>query len=242
MLTLYQMPRAWGIPNISPPCAKLETWLRITNIPYELGPFDLSRAPKGKVPFVEDGDAVTGDATLLLDELKARYGVDPDQHLTPAERGVGLAFRRMLKEDFYWSIVYFRWRDEQNFLTMRDTFLGMLPPVLPEEVRLQIVDGAKANLLAQLQQQGMGRHSREEVAQLGIADLEAVSDFLGDKPFFFGEQATTTDATVFAALSNIIDAPIPSPIKDFALSRSNLVAHTLRIEQRYFPEILAEKA
>ncbi len=242
MLKLYQMPRAWGIPNISPPCAKLETWLRISEIPYELGPFDISRAPKGKVPFIEDNEALTGDATLLLEQLKAQYGVDPDRQLSPAEHGIGLAFRRMLKEDFYWSLVYFRWRDAQNLQVMRDTFLGILPSFLPEEVRLQIVEGAKGNLLNQLQNQGMGRHTPQEVALLGIADLAAVSDFLADKPYFFGDRPTTTDATVFAALSNVIDAPIASPLKEFALSRANLVAHTLRIEQRYFPELAAEKA
>ena len=109
MLTLYQMPRAWGIPNLSPPCAKLETWLRIAEIPYAIGPFDVSRAPKGKLPYVEDAQGVNGDATLLLDRLKQRYGVNPDAHLTPEELAVGTAFRRMLKEDFYWAMVYFRW-------------------------------------------------------------------------------------------------------------------------------------
>ena len=36
-LTLYQPPgRAWNTPNISPFCAKLECYLRMTEIPYKV--------------------------------------------------------------------------------------------------------------------------------------------------------------------------------------------------------------
>jgi hypothetical protein len=30
---LFQLPRMFAIPNLSPLCCKLETWLRITRIP-----------------------------------------------------------------------------------------------------------------------------------------------------------------------------------------------------------------
>ncbi len=242
MLTLFQLPRAWGIPNLSPPCAKLETWLRIAKIPYEVGLFDTEHAPKGKFPYIQDDGPLAGDATLLLDGLQARYGVDPDAQLAPAERAVGLAFRRMLKEDFYWAIVSFRWRPEANFALMRAAFDGFLPPVVPAAMRAQIIDGARANLLAQLQHQGMGRHTLDEVARLGIADLTAVADYLSDKQYFHGAQPTTTDATVYAALSNVIDAPVPSPLRDFALSRANLVAYTRRMEAQFWPELAAARS
>ena len=52
-IVLHQPPRAWGTPNISPFCAKLETYLRMTEIPYSIGKFSRSKAPKGKVPFIE---------------------------------------------------------------------------------------------------------------------------------------------------------------------------------------------
>lgn len=32
---LIQYPRAGALPSISPFCLKLETWLRMTNIPYQ---------------------------------------------------------------------------------------------------------------------------------------------------------------------------------------------------------------
>ena len=35
-IKLFQFPRMFGIPNLSPFCCKLETWLRIAQIPYEV--------------------------------------------------------------------------------------------------------------------------------------------------------------------------------------------------------------
>ena len=52
---LFQLPRMFGIPNVSPFCWKLETWLRSRRFPYEVvdAP-DPRKAPKGKLPFIED--------------------------------------------------------------------------------------------------------------------------------------------------------------------------------------------
>jgi hypothetical protein len=43
---------------------------------------------------------------------------------------------------------------------------------------------AQRNLLHQLHQHGMGRHSDNEIVGIGSRDLQALSDFLGDKRYF----------------------------------------------------------
>jgi glutathione S-transferase len=55
---------------------------------------------------------------------------------------------------------------------------------------------------------GMGRHIESEVSDLGKKDLTSLSDFLGDKPFFTGEQPTILDATAFGFLINVLWCPI----------------------------------
>jgi HPt (histidine-containing phosphotransfer) domain-containing protein/glutathione S-transferase len=237
VLRLVQMKRSWGLPNISPACMKLETWLRMTNIPYEVAPLDVANAPKGKIPYVvlEDGNRL-GDSTLIIEHLKARYGKDPDAELTTEQRAIALAFRRMMKEDLYWVICYSRYKDASNWSIYRQHLVDSLEGVPPEQ-RPAIADMYQKLITDQLQGQGMGRHSQEEVYRLGTEDVAAVSDFLGNKSFFMGERPTTVDATVYAYLANILEVPLPSSVKDFGLSRENLVRYLQRMRSRFFPDL-----
>lgn len=41
---------------------------------------------------------------------------------------------------------------------------------------------------------GIGRHSSDEVQKIGCDDVQAISDFLGDKPFIMGEKPTIVSA------------------------------------------------
>jgi glutathione S-transferase len=158
--------------------------------------------------------------------------------LTPAERAIGLAFRRMLKENTYWLIMNIRYRDQANWEVWRGALRSMLvPPGAPPEAAEQgglIADGIRKTVLEQMQAHGMGRHTDEEVHQIGSADLIALSDFLADKPFFFGDKPTGTDATVYAYLANIIELPFDSPSTRVARGRSNLVEYCRRMRARFY--------
>jgi glutathione S-transferase len=237
VIRLVQMKRSWGLPNISPACMKLETWLRMTDIPHEVAPLDVANAPKGKIPYIvlEDGTRL-GDSTLITEHLKARHGRDPDAELTMEQRAIALAFRRMMKENFYWVICHSRYKDAHNWGTYRQLLVDSLEGV-PEEQRPAVADMYQKLIVEQLQGQGMGRHSQEEVYRLGVEDVRAVSDFLAHKPFLMGERPTTVDATVYAYLANILEVPLESPVKDFGLSRDNLVRYLQRMRSRFFPEL-----
>merc|ERR1739842_4417 len=51
---------------------------------------------------------------------------------------------------------------------------------------------------------GIGRHSEEEVKKMGLADLKAFSEYLGNKPFLFGEKPSIADASLFGFLAEIL--------------------------------------
>lgn len=44
---------------------------------------------------------------------------------------------------------------------------------------------------------GIGVHTPEEIIQMGKDDLQVLTDMLGDKPFFFGEEPTTVSFSFF---------------------------------------------
>jgi glutathione S-transferase len=240
MIRLHQPMPSWSgcrLPNVSPASFKLETWLRMTGIPYEVVPADMAAAPKGKVPFIEDAGVKMGDSTLIIDYLKKKYGKDPDEGLSASERAVSLAFRRMMKEHFYWVLGQCRYREEQNWNVYKNAFHEILPAALPEQMRTQIVAGIYENVVSQMQSQGMGRHTAAEVYQLGIADITAVSDFLGDKAFFMTDRPTTADATIYAYVASLIEMPLENPLKDHGLKLTNLVEYCKRMRAKYYPEL-----
>ncbi len=233
MLTLYSMPGAWGMPSISPFCGKLETWLRMAGIAFEARAADPRRPPKGKVPYVvlEDGQ-VLGDSQLILEHLTARHGVMLDAWLTPAQQATGRALRRMLEEATYFCIAYERWESAEGWAVYRHAFRALLPPVLREVLPGLIRRGMRKTLYAQ----GTGRHSAAEVHAMGLADMQAVAHVLEEKPFLFGEQPSSADATAFAFLDGFLSFPVSSAAHDFVVAHPQLRAYHARIRERWYPQ------
>jgi glutathione S-transferase len=231
MITLHQFPPAFGLPNISPFCMKVETYVRMADIPYRAMNANLRRAPKGKAPWIDDDGKVIADSGFILEYLKATYGDRLDAALNAEQRAASLALTRLMDEHLYWTVLYSRWMEEENWRTLRKVFFGALPAPLQ-----WFVPGlVRAALRKQLWGHGIGRHQPEEIYALGRADISALADFLGTKSFFMGESPASIDATAYAYLANLLWVPFTSPLKTHAESRPSLLAYCLRMRDRYYP-------
>jgi glutathione S-transferase len=233
MIKLYQFAPAFGLPNASNFCLKLETYLRMAEIPFEsVYSTDMGKAPKGKMPYIVDGDKKIGDSNFIIDYLKQTYGDSLDAHLTASERAISLAMHRLIEENLYWVMVHNRWIEADNWETTKAIFFSELPPIIKSIVPNML----RKNNQKKLQGHGMGKHSSEEIYAIGIADLIALSDFLADKLFFFGNKPTSLDASAYGILANILWAPFDSPIKNKAQQLNNIVAYCDRMRDRYYPQ------
>ncbi len=231
MITLHQFPPIWGLPNASPFCMKVETYLRMTGLPYQFARgADIRKAPKGKFPVIEDNGRIVPDSGFILEYLQATHGDPLDGGLTPAERAVALALRRLMEENLYWSVLYSRWGVDDHWRVTRAAYFGFLPAV----VRPLITGMIRRQALKALRGHGMGRHSREEIYHIGKTDIGALADFLADKPFFMGEQPTSLDATAYAFLANILGQPIADPLQAHARTFANLGRYCERMQARYY--------
>lgn len=230
-LVVHQLPGAWGLPSISPFCLKLDAWLRITGIPHtnvvDAAPFG---APKGKLPYIEHEGRKIADSGFIIEYLERRFGCDPNETLSPADRGVALALRRLIEENLYWVMVYDRWVVDENWERFRPVVLGGVPALL----RPIIAPIARRGVKRQLKGHGIGLHSADEVHAIGMRDIGAIADVLGDRPFLMGDTPTEIDAIAYGQLPNIMRVPIESPVKDAALQRANLAAYVERVKQRLF--------
>ena len=238
MLRLFQPPRAWGLPNVSPACIKLETWLRMTEIEHVLASPDFRVAPKGKIPYVEDDGVLIGDSTFIIEHLVATRGQDPDAWLSRQERAVSLAFQRMAEENLYWVMIQMRYREEPAWSVYREILAEVQDTGSPE-ARPAIAQFICDTVMSQMQGHGMGRHTAAEIARIGKADLTAISDHLGDKPYFMGDRPSTVDASVYASVASVIEPQLDSPIREHGRSLTNLVDYCARMRARYFPELSA---
>jgi glutathione S-transferase len=231
MITLHQFPSAWGLPNASPFCMKVETYLRMCNLSYTtVNVLNPAKGPKGKLPYITDGANTVADSDFILDYLKATYGDNLDAGLDIRTRAEAHALRRLMEEHLYWCAVYDRWAVDENWALTKPAFFGALPPA----VRDLVAALARRGQLRALRGHGVGRHGRDDVYALGRTDLTALSDFLGTKPYFLGSEPTSLDATAYAFLANLLWVPIDSPLTRHTRALDNLVAYAERMKQRYY--------
>lgn len=228
---LNQFPAAWGLPNISPFCTKLETYLRMAGIPYEARPGNPRGSPTGKLPYVELDGHVFSDSQHIIEVLKARFGDKLDARLSPAERARGHLIRRTIEESTYFVLVYLRWQDDDGWRAYTPVFRSFLPPVLGR-LLLPLI---RRQVIKALHGQGTGRRSLDEITELGRADLDAVSTELGERPFLLGDAPSSFDAVLYAFTSGLLSFPADSALKRHLAATPNLVAHCQRMQERYFP-------
>jgi glutathione S-transferase len=232
MITLYQFPPAFGLPSGSSFCLKLETYLRMADLPFQVAStMDMSKAPKGKFPYIVDQGKTIADSNFIIEYLKQTYGDPLDASLSPVERAIALAMQRLIEENLYWVAVYSRWQDPINWAITQDTFFRDFPPLLKAIVPTL----ARRSTLQNLKGHGIGRHTIAEVYQIGITDITALADFLADKPFFMGDRPTTLDASAYGTLAQILQVPIQSPVKAHAETFPNLAAYCQRMKSQFYP-------
>ncbi|MBN9229903.1 MAG: glutathione S-transferase family protein [Legionella sp.] len=231
MIKLYQFPPAWNVPNPSPFCLKLETYLRMVNLPYEkISVANPGRSPKGKLPCVSIDNKKIGDSNFIIEVLEKKYKVPLDHHLNAQQKALALTLKRTLEEHLYFIIVYSRWLDPEFWPITKETFFGQLS--MPLSILLP--NWVQKKMRRTLYQQGIGRHSRDEIYHLGLVDLKALSALLAPREYCLGNEPSSIDACAFAFLANILYPPIASPLQEYALSQPHFQSYCERIRTRYF--------
>ena len=69
--------------------------------------------------------------------------------------------------------------------------------------------------------QGYAVHSQEELYEIGKTDLKAIETFLGNKKYFFGDNPTVEDATIFSFTTQIVYHD-SGPLNEFILGNFNV--------------------
>jgi glutathione S-transferase len=232
MITLYSFGPAFGLPDPSPFVMKADLLLKMANLPYETARASNPRkAPKGKIPYIDDDGEVTADSTFIRWHLEKKYKIDFDRGLTPEQRATAWAFEKMAEDHLYWALLESRWMNDANFVKGPSLFFRGVPAPM----RPFIVAMVRRKVRQALHAHGMGRHSEAEIAALAIRSIDAIADFLGSKLFFMGGEPTGIDATMFGFIAGTLCPLFDAPARIAAERHVNLRRYVGRMTARFYP-------
>ena len=232
MITLYGFGRSLGMYDPSPFVLKVAAFMRMANVPFSFNGNvnHVFKAPKKKLPYINDNGTLVCDSTFIISYLKTHYATEFDAHLTAQQQACAHLIGKSLDENFYWCLVYFRWIDAASWPAVKTALFGRLPFVLRSVVPLV----ARRGVARQVFNQGMGRHSKDEVLAISRDTLDALSVLIGDQPFCFGDKPFSLDATVYAFLAEAILVKLDNAFTRQARQYDNLQRYCDQIHQRYF--------
>ncbi|MGO8737426.1 glutathione S-transferase family protein [Rhodoblastus sp.] len=231
MIALHVFGPSMGLPDGSPFVMKAMALLQIAGLEYATKRDAPFKAPKGKLPFIDDDGETIADSTFIRFHIEKKYGFDYDFGLTPEQKATAWALEKMCEDHLYWLVVIDRWLDDENFAKGPAHFFDSAPaplrPFLRKMVRGKIRKAAHA--------QGLYRHSADERRKLARRGVAACAALLGDKPFLFGDEPRGADATLGAFAMSGLSPLFNSTARDAMEQAPNLVAYAKRFETRFFP-------
>ena len=227
MLTLYSYPTLFGVADNNGYGLKVFAFLRLAGVPFRHEHiFDASKAPRGQLPYIVDGDDTVGDSETILQFVTRKYALTIDAALTASQRTTSLLITRML-DDLYWVMSYSRWKDERYWHAFRDALLREHPNLTADGLAK-----AQAFNFQRYHYQGIGRYDPDAAMARGLADLGALVHLVPAQGYVHGAEPSGIDAGIYGFIANIYFYDIDTPLRQFVVAHDNLVRHCRAIHER----------
>jgi glutathione S-transferase len=230
MITLYRFGLFLGAPDSSPFVIKTMMLLKLAGLECQTVQGNPLKAPMRFLPYIDDDGVTVADSTLIRRHLERKYKCDFDAALTREQRAQAWAVERMCEDHLYFAMLENRWLDPINFRKGVATMFGVIPAPLRPIARVVL----RRMNAARLRGQGLGRHSKTDIAELASCDIAALATILGNKPYLMGDEPCGADASVFGIITSVLTPPLESPLRDAMSKHRNLVAYRDRVAHRYF--------
>jgi len=226
MLTLYSYPPLFGVADNNGYGLKVYAFLKLTGVAFTHEHiFDASKAPRGQLPYIVDGNDTVGDSGTIIAWLIDKYRLTIDAALTEAQRTQDLLVTRML-DDLYWVMSYSRWKDERYWHLFRDA-LKREHPQLTDDGLMK----AREFNAQRYYYQGIGRFDPDAAMARGLADLAAIANLIPARGYVHGDKPTSVDAGLYGFIANIYFYDIDTPLKRFVAAHDNIVRHCRAIHE-----------
>jgi glutathione S-transferase len=226
MLTLYSYPTLFGVADNNGYGLKVFAFLRLAGVPFRHEHiFDASKAPRGQLPYIVDGNDTVGDSEAIVGFVTQKYRLTIDAALNPSQRTTNLLITRML-DDLYWVMSYSRWQDERFWPAFRAALLREHPNLTEDGLAK-----ARAFNHQRYYYQGIGRFDPDAAMARGVADLGALAALIPSQGYLHGAKPTGIDAAIYGFIANIYFYDIDTPLKQFVTAHENIVRHCRAIHE-----------
>jgi len=217
-IVLYQFAPDHGLESGSPFCIKVHRALRLKGLAYRaenVSPARIARLnPKTKkLPVLQVDDRWVTDSTRILRAVDA-LAPEPSLYPAPArDRALDHLLEDWADESLYWFAVHQRWVVDEHFDKFAEgAFSRMQAPlrwVAPTLARRFAID--------QVEKQGLGRLTPNEVMQRLEQHLSTLEVRLQDRRFLVDDQVRAADLAVFGVVRTLV---APYMVEPAAMVRS----------------------
>jgi glutathione S-transferase len=142
MITLFSFGPYFGLPDGSPFVIKAMLLLKFAGVEYTEDRGGFGKAPKGKLPYINDDGLIVADSTFIRFHIEKKYGFDFDAGLAPEQGAVAWAIEKMCEEHLYFALLATRWLDDANFAKGPAQFFKAVPmplrPIVQSLVRRKV--------------------------------------------------------------------------------------------------------
>merc|ERR1712025_1122636 len=190
----------------------------------------------------------------IIKQLAAKFGKDdPSASLSADQKNVQHAMVTMVENHLQWALLDWRVKSADNLVKgYRLDLQNMMGSKVPVSVlnlvfKHTMVRKGKKKVKAA----GFNGYTAEEIEQFGKDDLKVLSELLGEKQFFFGDDPNHLDLVTFSQLALVLNVDdsengVKCPLKDFINSEcTNLVGLYTRTKDRawgdHWDEAIGEK-
>jgi len=239
---VYQFGRTSIVPSISPACLKLETWLKLNGIKYEnIDHNSKLRSKRGLLPFVELNGEEICDSDFIIKQLTNKFEKDePSVGLSAEQKNVQHAMVTMVENHLQWAAMHWRVKCADNYLkgyqiNLQDMMNTKMPYAI---LNFAFKHTMLRKGLKKVKAAGFNGYTAEEIEQFGKDDLKVLSELLGEKQFFFGDDPNHLDLVTFSQLALILnvddsESGVKCPLKEFINAEcTNLVGLYTRMKDR----------
>lgn len=248
VVDLYVFPRTHDALHMSPPCCKIETFVRFAKIPYILHcTTDFAASPTERLPFAIIDNEIVADSENIIERLlqSPKYcpptGLCPHP-LTAKELRIGRTIHAALEFSMRFNVM--RWQLVDHLDWVVDSSVDYAPSVPRWILKAVLNSKNRQAAIDTLNGCGHGDLTQQEYHDKLLGDVKMIEGYLeetGDNGFILTkDHPSRFDAEVFAMLhllriSDSIKADAPGV--QYALASPVILGYLKRMDDLCFPDM-----